>query len=46
MDRNFARALSLVLKSEGGWADNPADHTRFKASAASCGDCPLYFTLA
>lgn len=25
MDRNFARALSLVLKSEGGWADNPAD---------------------
>lgn len=25
MDRNFARALSLVLKSEGGWSDNPAD---------------------
>lgn len=25
MDRNFARALALVLKSEGGWADNPAD---------------------
>jgi lysozyme family protein len=25
MDRNFARALSLVLVSEGGWSDNPAD---------------------
>lgn len=25
MDRNFARALSLVLISEGGWSDNPAD---------------------
>ncbi|MER8653873.1 glycosyl hydrolase 108 family protein [Mesorhizobium sp. M0847] len=25
MDRNFARALTLVLKSEGGWSDNPAD---------------------
>lgn len=25
MDRNFARALSLVLTSEGGWSDNPAD---------------------
>ncbi|MBZ9736113.1 hypothetical protein LB534_21545 [Mesorhizobium sp. CA18] len=25
MDRNFTRALSLVLKSEGGWSDNPAD---------------------
>ncbi|TPI47395.1 hypothetical protein FJW05_10430 [Mesorhizobium sp. B2-9-1] len=25
MDRNFARALSLVLASEGGWSDNPAD---------------------
>ncbi|WP_027141493.1 glycosyl hydrolase 108 family protein [Mesorhizobium sp. WSM3626] len=25
MDRNFARALALVLKSEGGWSDNPAD---------------------
>lgn len=25
MDRNFARALSLVLKSEGGWSDNPKD---------------------
>jgi lysozyme family protein len=25
MDRNFARALVLVLKSEGGWSDNPAD---------------------
>ncbi|MBZ9888937.1 hypothetical protein LB559_13390 [Mesorhizobium sp. BR1-1-3] len=25
MDRNFARALSLVLKSEGLWSDNPAD---------------------
>lgn len=25
MERNFARALSLVLKSEGGWSDNPAD---------------------
>lgn len=25
MDRNFSRALSLVLKSEGGWSDNPAD---------------------
>ncbi|WP_210239810.1 glycoside hydrolase family 108 protein [Mesorhizobium sp. B4-1-1] len=25
MDRNFARALSLVLSSEGGWSDNPAD---------------------
>ena len=25
MDRNFPRALSLVLKSEGGWSDNPAD---------------------
>lgn len=25
MDRNFARALSLVLKSEGGWSDDPAD---------------------
>ncbi|TIV64144.1 MAG: hypothetical protein E5V86_16405, partial [Mesorhizobium sp.] len=25
MDRNFARSLSLVLKSEGGWSDNPAD---------------------
>lgn len=25
MDRNFARALSLVLKHEGGWADNPKD---------------------
>ncbi|MFD2053036.1 glycosyl hydrolase 108 family protein [Mesorhizobium calcicola] len=25
MDRNFAWALALVLKSEGGWSDNPAD---------------------
>jgi lysozyme family protein len=25
MDRNFARSLVLVLKSEGGWSDNPAD---------------------
>ncbi|QKC96080.1 glycoside hydrolase family 108 protein [Mesorhizobium sp. NZP2298] len=25
MDRNFARALALVLKSEGGWSDNLAD---------------------
>lgn len=25
MDRNFQRALSLVLKSEGGWSDSPAD---------------------
>lgn len=25
MDRNFARSLSLVLKHEGGWADNPKD---------------------
>ncbi|RWM29391.1 glycosyl hydrolase 108 family protein [Mesorhizobium sp.] len=25
MDRNFARALALVLESEGGWSDNPAD---------------------
>lgn len=25
MDRNFARALSLVLKHEGGWSDHPAD---------------------
>lgn len=25
MDRNFARALALILKSEGGWSDNPAD---------------------
>lgn len=25
MDRNFQRALKLVLKHEGGWADNPKD---------------------
>ena len=25
MDRNFAKALSLVLKHEGGWADHPKD---------------------
>lgn len=25
MDRNFARALSLVLKHEGGWSDHPKD---------------------
>ena len=25
MDRNFVRALALVLKSEGGWSDNPSD---------------------
>lgn len=25
MDRNFDRALTLVLKHEGGWADNPND---------------------
>lgn len=25
MDRNFPRALQLVLKHEGGWADNPKD---------------------
>ncbi len=25
MDRNFARALPLVLRHEGGWADHPAD---------------------
>ena len=25
MDRNFQRALSLVLKHEGGWADQPSD---------------------
>jgi hypothetical protein len=25
MDRNFAKSLALVLKSEGGWSDNPAD---------------------
>jgi lysozyme family protein len=26
MDRNFARSLALVLKSEGGWSDNPLDN--------------------
>lgn len=25
MDRNFRRALPLVLKHEGGWADHPKD---------------------
>lgn len=25
MDRNFLRAFALVLRSEGGWSDNPAD---------------------
>lgn len=25
MDRNFERALSLVLKHEGGWSDHPKD---------------------
>jgi len=25
MDRNFQRALTLVLKHEGGWSDHPAD---------------------
>jgi lysozyme family protein len=25
MDRNFAKSLALVLKSEGGWSDNAAD---------------------
>ena len=25
MDRNFKRALSLVLKHEGGWSDHPSD---------------------
>lgn len=25
MDRNFQRALALVLKHEGGWSDLPAD---------------------
>lgn len=25
MERNFARSLALVLKSEGGWSDNKAD---------------------
>lgn len=25
MDRNFAKALSLVLKHEGGWSDHPSD---------------------
>lgn len=25
MDRNFAKCLSLVLKSEGDWSDNPKD---------------------
>lgn len=25
MQRNFARALELVLKHEGGWSDHPAD---------------------
>jgi lysozyme family protein len=25
MDRNFARALTLALKSEGGWSDNAKD---------------------
>ena len=25
MDRNFKRALSLVLKNEGGWSDHPQD---------------------
>jgi lysozyme family protein len=25
MDRNFSRALKLVLAHEGGWADNPKD---------------------
>lgn len=25
MDCNFSRALTLVLKSEGGWLDNPVD---------------------
>lgn len=26
MDRNFAEALKLVLKHEGGWSDHPADN--------------------
>ncbi|WP_246800745.1 hypothetical protein [Mesorhizobium amorphae] len=25
MDRNFSRALALVLKSKGGWLDNQVD---------------------
>ena len=25
MDRNFQRALSLILKHEGGWSDHPSD---------------------
>ncbi|MFK0692567.1 glycosyl hydrolase 108 family protein [Mesorhizobium sp. IMUNJ 23033] len=25
MDRNFSRALALVLKSKGEWLDNPVD---------------------
>jgi len=25
MDRNFAKALELVLKHEGGWSDHPSD---------------------
>src|SRR5690606_511060 len=25
MDRNFQRALSLVLRHEGGWSDHPKD---------------------
>jgi len=28
MDRNFARSLALVLKSEGGWSDEELDEAR------------------
>ena len=43
MDRNFQRALSLVLKHEGGWADHPADapsYDQFTASLKKLGDGP------
>jgi lysozyme family protein len=42
MDRNFARCLSLVLKHEGGWADNPKDPGRATMKGVTIGTFRAY----
>ncbi|WP_425374335.1 glycosyl hydrolase 108 family protein [Mesorhizobium kowhaii] len=46
MDRNYARALALVLKSESGWSDNPADPGGATMKGVTLADFRRYESVA